>query len=734
MDQLIPVINKLQDVFNTTNSDPVDLPQIVVVGSQSSGKSSVLENIVGRDFLPRGTGIVTRRPLILQLINLPTEVKSNGEPEKEVVTDQYSEWGEFLHLPNQMFYDFNEIRGEIIKETDRIAGKKKSVSNAPINLKIYSPNVLNLTLVDLPGITRVPIDDQPHDIELQIKQMVMQYIEKQNALILAVTSANTDLSTSDALALAREVDPEGLRTIGVLTKLDLMDKGTDALDILTGKLSPLKLGYVGVVNRSQQNIIDGISIKDALKRETEFFRNHLLYKSISSRCGTPYLARTLNRILLNHIRNCLPDLRNRINQMMLETQQELSMYGDPTTVDSKTSQGGLLLQIITKFCKDYNAAIEGKSAELSTTEISGGARISFIFHQVFSKALTSIQPTEGLSLNDIRTAIRNATGPKPSLFVPEVSFEVLVKRQIQRLEEPSIQCAELVFEELHRLVYQVADGEKELDRFSVLRDRIIDVAGNLLRKSLSPTRIMIGNLINIELAYINTNHPDFIGGQKAMANLYDKSLTEPQAPTIAAATNASGSRSNALPPPPNQRSQTAIPPTTAKAPERATGMPDNNADKGYLMQYFFGDNKSASVSNPQSAPRQPLPQKPVQNGKRSDGIRLDQVPNVLRATEAPTEKEKVDSELIQSLLGSYFTIVRKNIQDTIPKSIVHFLVNQTKELIQNELVAALYKEDCFLELLKETDNISAKRKKCVELLDILKKASSIVSEVSQNIF
>jgi len=107
---------------------------------------------------------------------------------------------------------------------------------------------------------------------------------------------------------------------------------------------------------------------------------------------------------------------------------------------------------------------------------------------------------------------------------------------------------------------------------------------------------------------------------------------------------------------------------------------------------------------------------------------------VLRATEAPTDKEKVDSELIQSLLGSYFTIVRKNIQDTIPKSIVHFLVNQTKELIQNELVAALYKEDCFLELLKETDNISTKRKKCVELLDILKKASSIVSEVSQNIF
>jgi replication fork clamp-binding protein CrfC len=89
-------------------------------------------------------------------------------------------------------------------------------------LRIFSPNVLTLTLVDLPGLTKVPVGDQPRDIERQIKDMLVKYISKPNAIILAVTAANTDLANSDGLKLARDVDPDGTRTIGVLTKVDLM--------------------------------------------------------------------------------------------------------------------------------------------------------------------------------------------------------------------------------------------------------------------------------------------------------------------------------------------------------------------------------------------------------------------------------------------------------------------------------------------------------------------------------
>ena len=143
---------------------------------------------------------------------------------------------------------------EIINETNRVAGEGKNVSTQPINLKIYSPRVVNLTLVDLPGMTKIPVGSQPLDIEVQIRTTILKYIQNPNALILAVTAANTDLSTSEAIKIAKEIDPDGNRTLAVVTKLDLMDHGTDAMDILYGRVIPVKLGIIGCVNRSQLDI------------------------------------------------------------------------------------------------------------------------------------------------------------------------------------------------------------------------------------------------------------------------------------------------------------------------------------------------------------------------------------------------------------------------------------------------------------------------------------------------
>lgn len=145
MEDLIPVINKLSDVMTSTGAGAhleLDLPQIVVIGSQSSGKSSVLESLVGRGFLPRGSGIVTRRPLVLQLVHT-----SGSEPD----------YAQFLHRPGQRFTDFQEVEREIVRDTERVTGKDKGVSRVPINLKVFSKDVVDLTLVDLPGITRVPL-------------------------------------------------------------------------------------------------------------------------------------------------------------------------------------------------------------------------------------------------------------------------------------------------------------------------------------------------------------------------------------------------------------------------------------------------------------------------------------------------------------------------------------------------------------------------------------------------
>ncbi|KAJ1933806.1 vacuolar protein sorting-associated protein 1, partial [Linderina pennispora] len=189
------------------------------------------------------------------------------------------EWGEFLHLPGKKFYNFDEIREEIVHDTEVKTGKNLGISPLPINLRVFSPRVLTLTLVDLPGLTKVPVGDQPRDIERQIREMITKYITKPNAIILAVTAANTDLANSDGLKLAREVDPDGTRTIGVLTKVDLMDKGTDVIDILAGRVIPLRLGYVPVVNRGQKDIVSKKTISSALDNEREFFESHPSYQS-----------------------------------------------------------------------------------------------------------------------------------------------------------------------------------------------------------------------------------------------------------------------------------------------------------------------------------------------------------------------------------------------------------------------------------------------------------------------
>ncbi|KAG9354737.1 hypothetical protein JZ751_001450 [Albula glossodonta] len=491
METLIPVINRLQEVFLTVGAEAIQLPQIVVVGSQSSGKSSVLESLVGRDFLPRGSGIVTRRPLVLQLVNVPP-LEERKHTENGIKAE---EWGTFLHCKNQIFTDFIEIRKEIEEETSRTSGDNKGISPEPIYLKIFSPHVLNLTLVDLPGITKVPVGDQPEDIEAQIQEMILSFISNPNSLILSVSPANSDLATCDALKLAREVDPDGRRTLLVVSKLDLMDAGTDALEVLLGRVIPVRLGIVGVVNRSQHDINTQKSLADSARDEQAFLQRH--YPSLASRCGSRYLARTLSRLLMHHIRDCLPELKTRVTVLSAQYQARLSSYGQPVEDHSAT-----LLQIVTKFATDYCNTIEGTARHIQTSE------------------LWSIDPLGGLTELDILTAIRNATGPRPALFVPEVSFELLVKKQIKRLEEPSLRCVELVHEELQRIIQHCSSySTQELLRFPKLHDSIVEVVTGLLRKRLPITNEMVHNLVAIELAYINTKHPDFTDAAQVSASV-----------------------------------------------------------------------------------------------------------------------------------------------------------------------------------------------------------------------
>ncbi|TYH15716.1 hypothetical protein ES288_A05G064500v1 [Gossypium darwinii] len=713
---LIPVINKLHDILASSGTELSDIsvPQVAVVGSQSSGKSSVLEALVGRDFLPRGCDICTRRPLVLML--------ENRSPNSD---DDRIEWGEFRHLPGRRFYDFSQIRREIQAETEREAGCNKGVSEKQIRLKISSPNVLNMTLIDLPGITKVPVGDQPSDIEARIRRMIMAHINNENCIILAVSPANSDLATSDALQIAKLADPTGSRTVGVITKLDIMDRGTNACNFLLGKVVPLKLGYVGVVNRCQEDINKNRSIQEAIAYEEQFFHDHPVYNSVSNHCGIPQLAKKLNQILEQHIRKDLPRLKAVLNSRMHAAMKELQTYGD--VVESKAEQGAALLHILRRYCDDFSAMVDGKSPDMSTKELFGGARIHYLFQSMFVKLLEEVDPCEKLTDEDIVYALRNSSGLRNVLFVPEVPFEVLVRRQIAQLSDPCHQCLWIVYDELIKICQ--ACESTGLKRFPSLRRHINDVVRKFLDAAAKPAETMIRNLIEMEMDYINSSHPSFIGGNKAVELAVQQM-------------RSSKERADAEKVPisdKGQFSQTAAPRSVLNGVSNQGNHPQSNNGRPILtggslstrswgISSIFGSKASSRGTAAIESPEETLHD--VEN--MSSTIQLREPPSILRPLEM-LENEATEIIITRILVKSYFDIVWKNIQDLVPKAIMHFLVNHTKRNLHNTLIQILYREILFEELLQEQDEVVARRKHTKEVLHVLRQAVKTLNEVESDV-
>ncbi|CAO3614785.1 unnamed protein product [Mucor hiemalis] len=508
--------------------------------------------------------------------------------------------------------------------------------------------------------------------------------------------------------LARQVDPSGKRTLGVLTKLDLMDTGTHALDVLLGKSFPLKMGFIGVVNRSQQDIITNKSMDDAIRAEKLFFQSHASYRSISERCGSLHLSKQLNQILISHIREKLPDLRSKLSSLIGQTQHELSQYGDPAFTGT-IHRGSLILKLLTMFATEFVSSIDGTSS-LSTKELSGGARIYFIFNSVFGHALDSIQPCANLTDNDIRTAIRNSTGPKCSLFVPEQAFDLLVRPQIKLLEAPSLRCVDLAYEELSKICHTC--GSKEVSRFPKLHTRLVEVVSDLLQERLKPSSEYVESLIAIECAYINTNHPDFPGAAGALEEMHKKHkeverLEKKRIVRQQMLTATDHTRAN------RSMSVTSITSSSSSSPP-----------KDSFLNYFFGGAKS---NQQPSGLSQLLSGNNEMEKHFTNSVTMmqNEMENMKLKS---TDRDDKEVELIRYLITSYFNIVRKAIQDLVPKAIMHFLVNFTKENVQNRLVSHLYREDLFDRLLKEDPAVASERERCKAMLDIYKNVFTLISE------
>ena len=664
MDRFLATLNKLQDVFTTAgvSCSDIDLPQIVVVGSQSAGKSSVLESIAKQNFLPRGSGIVTRRPLVLQMI------KQEREEEKDGVMRHT--WAKFLHSEDKVFTDMDRIQQEIIDDTVRICGKDRGISDKAIHLKLHSTKTPSLTLVDLPGLTKIAVGDQPKDIDRKIEKLVRDYISRPNSIILAVSPGNVDIANSDSLKLAREVDPDGSRTLAVVTKCDLMERGKEAHDVLEGSKVGMKLGLIGVINRNNEMLQRKVPIETVVEMEERYFQD--TFPDLADRMGTRYLSNQLCDILISHLKKCLPEVSEKITQQQEKHRSILEEVGEESA-DPRQA----LVSLLGKFTEAINQSMDGKftfSEDDSNTaakgragsgKFSAGAELFKVFKSECIDRLSSIKADK--DLGNIKELVENTGGIQPALFIPDGVFNNLVSKQLKLLDGPSYNAVEKSHGSIKKSLERIAIGT--LGKHPNLASEVTQIATQELVEQMKETKNFIKQYLSNEHSYINTNHPEFIERYEVAADMFRNSADALKSKKATEAQEIKASNMTYM---------------------KTTGLQHNSTAFDKLMSRY------------------------------AEGEKV--------TTEARSDNE---AELLLKLIIHYFCIVRGQLVDVLLKAIMRYMVRDLTTNLPNKLIKSLYTtDDKIRSLVQECDQVNRKRNSSSKMLGVLAKAENLISDIA----
>lgn len=511
--------NQLSTIFTEKNTDKfnISVPNIVVVGSQSSGKSSLLNALIGYDILPTGSNMVTRTPLMVHLNYNESICKVefgdyvNG---RWIVAKSYDMESDKINKEQQ-----NQLYNEIEELTNKLAGSQKGISYQPIHLKIYSPNVSDLCLVDLPGITMIGLSDKGQSKEMpnQIREMIANYVKDPKSIILTVMQARTDLEADMGLELVKMYDSTGNRTCGILTKVDLMNIDTDISSYLKGDISnelKLKYGYYAIRNRNKTET-NTLTPVEGLIKEEEYFSKHSVYKYIDEkhRLGVKNLGISLSNILSEHIKKNLPGIIDEINKKKYEVEKKLIKLGSPIPSDTK-GKVSLISNIISNFCMNYVKALEEKCG------LNYGLKVKERFTSFREEVNSDVE--QNYTNEQLHELVKNCSGNHMDFSI--FSIEILEKgireyKYIQLLKEP---CFKLITDISFLLIELTSKilAEKEFSRFPKLVEIIEGRIENKINRQQEVLKSNVLNLIKIEENYIWTENKVFLENLKKMFKEY----------------------------------------------------------------------------------------------------------------------------------------------------------------------------------------------------------------------
>lgn len=330
----------------------VELPQIAVMGDTSSGKSSLLSALSGVTF-PSSDKLTTRCPT--QLI-LSHDDMFRGS----VRLMRYQESGSNVSEASERLDHMDDVAGAIEKLTQKLIDEGQYISDDQIVIELCGPDLPNLTLTDLPGLVRTVADGEDPGIISRVRQLVDRFMGQERTIIIAVVPANVDLHNTEILQAAEQVDSAGLRTIAVVTKLDLIDEGAEnsVHELVLNKKKFMRLGYHAVKCRSQKDLNNGVSIGEGKKREEEFFRQHEFWRRLPAHLwGESALTKKLVEILHDNIRRSLPKVIEEINERIVQAQQELAGLG--SALDTPSSRRQMFGKCVSLYLRQMEAAIMG---------------------------------------------------------------------------------------------------------------------------------------------------------------------------------------------------------------------------------------------------------------------------------------------------------------------------------------------------------------------------------------
>ncbi|CAL9133019.1 unnamed protein product [Musa textilis] len=404
--------------------------------------------------------------------------------------------------------------------TDEIAGTSKGISDVPITLIVKKKGVPDLTMVDLPGITRVPVHGQPENIYEQISQIIMKYITPKESIILNVLSATVDFPTCESIRMSQRVDKSGKRTIAVVTKADKAPEGL--LEKVTSDDVNIGLGYVCVRNR-----VGNETYEEAREEEMKLFKEHPLLSCMDkSIVGVQMLAQKLTQIQTASIAKCLPDIAKKINDKLNLNIAEL---------EQMPQQLSTIADALRAFIRILGAAkeslrkllIRGDFEEFSDdVGMHATARVADM-HTRYANQLPSQCPTtdDKLLMEEIGV-LEEVMGIGLPNFLPRTAFHTILKRKIKMVADAPHQFVLEVWGYVEDVVVRVLllQSQNFPQLQSSIRAATQDVIDKMRRKSLA----FVKEIIEMEMTAYFTWNTDYIktwtelmDGQRAFKMVID---------------------------------------------------------------------------------------------------------------------------------------------------------------------------------------------------------------------